>query len=133
MLQMQLIGANLYAGGAAVLKMAILLEWPRIFVPKGTRNSFYWTCRIVLGVHIAVYIGALLAINLACIPPKRIWDFTVPGGKCIDIQPSTIILALFLALSDILIILLPQRVIWQLHMSTRKKAQVSLLFCVGLL
>ncbi|KAI1293135.1 hypothetical protein F5Y03DRAFT_400150 [Xylaria venustula] len=127
------VGANLCAITILSLKAAILLDWIRIFVPRGTRNYFYWIAIIVLVLHTTFCIAWIMAENLSCMPHRRIWDVTVWQGRCIDVKLIYIPVAAINLLADIIILILPQRTIWTLHMSIRKKCGVASLFAVGIL
>ncbi|KAH6645398.1 hypothetical protein BKA67DRAFT_111379 [Truncatella angustata] len=115
-------------------KTAIILEWMRIFVPKGTRNFFFWTCLSILSVNAAFYVVAIFIINLTCRPVQKSWYLMTPGvcfgaetRRHFDFSSACINLAL-----DILILFLPQRTIWTLNMPSKKKIGVSLVFTIGL-
>ncbi len=116
-----------------ILKAAILLEWIRIFVPPGTRNLFFWTSTILIGLHTTFYIAWVITENLSCIPHRRIWDLTIPHGKCIDVRLIYLPVAAINLFADIIILLLPQRTIWTLHMTIKKKIGVALVFAIGIL
>ncbi|KAI0965589.1 hypothetical protein F4678DRAFT_485233 [Xylaria arbuscula] len=127
------VGANLCATSIMTLKAAILLDWIRIFVPRGTRNYFYWIGTIVLVLHTTFCAAWIIAENLSCTPHRKIWDITVWQGRCIDLKLLYVPVAAINLLADIIILILPQRTIWTLHMSTRKKFGVASLFTLGIL
>lgn len=115
-----------------LIKAAILLEWLRIFLPKGTRNYFYWISVVMLSVDILFYSAALIAINLTCMPHNKIWDPTV-SGHCIDSKPLDITSAAINFVIDVIVLILPQKVIWGLQMSFSKRLGVSAVFMFGIL
>ncbi|KAI2631476.1 hypothetical protein GGS26DRAFT_96313 [Hypomontagnella submonticulosa] len=127
------VGSNLIATTLSLGKAAILIEWSRIFVPRGTRDSFYWICKAVLAFSSIGNIAYIVAENMSCFPHKRIWDKTILEGYCIDSEIFQIPGALINPICIAFIIALPQRAIWRLNMSSEKKIGVSLLFLVGLL
>lgn len=53
-----------------IMKASILKEWIRIFVPYGTRNSFYWTCTAVMYSNILFYGICVVLENVASSPHK---------------------------------------------------------------
>ena len=110
----------------------ILIEWLRIFVPKGTRNYFYWICIGLLLVNFLFYTAGIITLNLVCIPQKKIWESIVPG-KCIDRNPNDLFSASLSLVIDLAILLLPQKAIWDLHMTRNKKLGVAVVFAVGIL
>ncbi|KAI1276491.1 hypothetical protein F5Y07DRAFT_389242 [Xylaria sp. FL0933] len=127
------IGGSLYAVTVGLVKVAILREWTRIFVPWPTRNAFWWTCQVLIVANASYYIAGLFVGNLACIPRQKIWDKTIPGGKCIDNRLSDLIASTVNLLSDLLILLLPQRVIWKLNLPRKQKLGASFIFTLGIL
>ncbi|KAI0412036.1 hypothetical protein F5X98DRAFT_30740 [Xylaria grammica] len=126
------IGGVLYSVTLPLLKASILLEWTRFFVPQGTRNVFWWLCMTLVGIQLSFLVASVFALSFACIPYQRIWDFTIPG-KCIKKSELEITSAAIHLVSDVVILVLPQKVIWSLHMSMRKKLGVSFIFSLGVL
>jgi hypothetical protein len=116
-----------------VLKAAILTEWSRIFVPRRTKNAFYWTCHVLLWVNILFYVSSKVASNLACFPHEKIWDKTIPGGHCLNERLLIVAVTVINSISDAVILIFPQRVIWNLNLSLSKKIITSGAFTVGLL
>ncbi|RYP50469.1 hypothetical protein DL768_004021 [Monosporascus sp. mg162] len=127
------VGGSLYGVTVGLVKFAVLKEWSRIFVPWPTRNIFWWTCHALIFFNVAFYSAGLFVGNLACIPREKIWDKTIPGGKCIDAKVSDLSASIVNVTSDLLILVLPQRIIWKLKMPLKKKIGVSLIFTIGVL
>ncbi|KAI0168836.1 hypothetical protein GGR52DRAFT_574068 [Hypoxylon sp. FL1284] len=128
------ISASGYIGVVLTMKAAILLEWIRIFIPYGVRNRFFWLCYAVLGANTIFYIITLFVMNFACVPVQKNWDPLYVGGSCpINSQAVNIASAVLNLCSDIFILLLPQRIIWGLKMSTKTKAGVSVIFAIGIM
>ncbi|KAI0024879.1 hypothetical protein F4780DRAFT_794026 [Xylariomycetidae sp. FL0641] len=126
------ICTSFYEATMATMKAAILRDWVRVFVPRRTpRNGFFWACYGVLGVNVAYYATSIVLSACQCRPHALIWDKTL-AGRCIDAKAILVASAAVNLASDLAILLLPQRVIWGLHMSRRKKISVSLVFAVGL-
>ncbi|KAF2968179.1 hypothetical protein GQX73_g5381 [Xylaria multiplex] len=109
------VGVNLCAGTIMFLKVSILLEWIRIFVPFGTRNRFYWTSMVVLVLHTVFFASWIIAENLSYV-------------KKIHILAASINL-----IANFVIIALPQWTIWTLQMHIKKKIGVILIFAIGIL
>ncbi|KAI0010007.1 hypothetical protein F4779DRAFT_579574 [Xylariaceae sp. FL0662B] len=126
-----LIGSNFYAVNIMCIKVAIMLEWLRVFVPGRTRNTFYWSCWAVLIVNTTYYIANVVAINLTCIPYQAIWDITM-SGKCLNQKALDTSSAIINLVSDLVIMGLAQQVIWRLQMSIKKRLGVSLIFAAGI-
>ncbi|KAI1429666.1 hypothetical protein F5Y12DRAFT_795194 [Xylaria sp. FL1777] len=131
-LHILLIATNFYDLSIAALKVAILLEWARIFAPPGARGLFYKMCHILLWMNVLFYGSKILLINLECIPHRAIWDKTIPA-KCLDQKIVYLVAAAIGVISHIFILALPQTIIWKLKMNMKKKVGVSLIFTVGVL
>jgi hypothetical protein len=98
------------------------------------RNSFWWTCYIIIALNALYYVTGAFLLFFACIPHRKIWEFTVPG-KCLppSINNTSIVSSSLNLASDLAILFLPQRVIWRLQLSTNKKIGVAALFAIGVL
>lgn len=126
------VGSTIYGIVIMVLKSGILLEWSKTFVPRGFRNSFWWTCHSVFAINVVFYVICTFLEIFGCQPREKLWNLSLPG-KCIDITVLNIASASVNFVSDLVILLLPQKIIWGLHMSVSKKLGVAALFAVGLL
>lgn len=116
-----------------ILKTCIIIEWIRIFVPGRQRNVFFWSAWSLIALNASFYFAAVTAGNLSCTPFNAIWDITVPERKCLNVKALELAAAVIDLISDVAITILPQQVIWRLHMSTRTRLGVSLLFSIGIL
>lgn len=121
-----------YTACLPLLKISILLEWLGMFVPRGRRNWFFWAAWFMIGLQIAFGVAIVIALNLACIPTKKKWEFWVPG-KCINAHNIEVVSASFQLGSDLFVLLVPQKIIWDLQMSWRKRLGVSVIFSLGIL
>jgi hypothetical protein len=124
--------ADMYICVQMCTKSAIILEWIHIFVPMRTRNAFSWTGHILIAVTVAFYVAFLVTTQFYCSPREKIWHTWLPG-TCLNRRLIDSSSALFNAVLDFVIFILPQRVIWSLNISTSKKLGVSLIFSIGLL
>ncbi|KAI2618914.1 hypothetical protein GGR54DRAFT_605050 [Hypoxylon sp. NC1633] len=115
-----------------LIKTSILMDWVQIFVPRGTRGRFFWTCCGICCFNFLYYFSGEVASNLNCIPFERIWDKTIPG-RCFDRTPLDLTTAAVNVVCDLVILVAPQRVIWRLHLTKQKRAGISIVFAIGLL
>ncbi|KAI1205700.1 uncharacterized protein F4807DRAFT_441975 [Annulohypoxylon truncatum] len=99
------------------VKIVILLEWIRIFVPRGTRNFVFW----------ASY------SNLACTPHQYTWNIFI-SGKCSRANTGTenLMISVVSLSTDVFAFLIPQKAIWKLQTSTNRKATISAIFAAGI-
>ncbi|KAI1503031.1 hypothetical protein F5X99DRAFT_417450 [Biscogniauxia marginata] len=114
-----ILASILYCFNLMFIKVSILLEWAHIFVPRSSRNAFFWTCYGMIWAKSSLVIATITTINCACSPRERIWRRWIPG-TCINITAFNVFVASFKLGFDILILLLPHRVIW-----------VSVIFSIG--
>ncbi|KAH8689592.1 hypothetical protein BGW36DRAFT_412363 [Talaromyces proteolyticus] len=116
-----------------LLKVSILVEWLRVFSPRGSRYKglFWWGCIIVIFVQSASGVAIAIALNFQCTPHKKIYDFSV-HGTCWELYKVQVSSASIQLASDVAIMLLPQHVIWKLKMSWQKRLGVSIVFGFGL-
>jgi hypothetical protein len=116
------------------IKTAILVEWIRIFLPaSGHRRSiFYWACHFMIWSNIVFCFVTMILVNLSCVPYEYLWNRTIPGGYCrINTAYTSLSAACFALATDFIILLIPQRIIWTLNMSTYRRLGVSLVFTLG--
>ncbi|RYP01506.1 hypothetical protein DL764_006201 [Monosporascus ibericus] len=125
------LASDFYVIAIVLYKAAILLEWMRIFVPRDTRGAFYWISHALLWTNVVFYITMMISGSLSCTPFERLWDPTVPG-TCRNRQAYDVATGSFSLVSDIFILLLPQRVIWKLRLRRQKKIGIAVIFAVGL-
>ncbi|KAI1759217.1 hypothetical protein GGR53DRAFT_471547 [Hypoxylon sp. FL1150] len=126
------ITTTMYNVTMIVLKAAILIQWARIFSP-GSRKMFFWLCYSVAALNAVFYLVTILTDLLHCTPVQYHWDQTIPGGHCGNddlLSPLSAAINVFL---DLIILVLPQKVIWRLNMSLKKKIGVSFVFLSGIL
>ncbi|KAI1752189.1 hypothetical protein F4782DRAFT_159576 [Xylaria castorea] len=123
------IAELLYNSAIALVKVAILMEWMRIFSPQ-SHNAFFWLCQVILWLNVAYYIASIIVESMQCTPRQLIWDPTVKG-TCLDTKAVEVISSLNVA-SDIVLLVTPQLVIWRLKSSAGRMVGMTLIFAVGL-
>ncbi|KAI0201476.1 hypothetical protein F4808DRAFT_459967 [Astrocystis sublimbata] len=125
------LGIVLYLYTLMLAKVAILLQWNRIFVPKGVRNTFFWTSCSLIAVITTYSIGASLVIIIPCAPFEAHIDELATcsrGSEILDLLSASINVIV-----DFAILILPQQVIWKLQMSRQRRRGLSLVFLIGIL
>ncbi len=114
-----------------LIKASILIEWTHILVPKPNRNFFLRACYTMIFVNSAFYFTIIVTANYACIPREKVWQRWIPG-TCINTNAFNIFIAFFNLFFDIIMLLLPHRIIWKLSLSVQQKIGVSVIFSVGI-
>lgn len=115
------------------LKVGIILQVVRAFMPRGARSIAFWTCHILLWINIIYYFAMIVVELKTCTPRAKEWDPTIQGGSCISVSEVRFVLAMLNVGTDLTIIILPQRVIWGLNVPLKRKLILSALFLVGIL
>lgn len=129
-LQIIFMGMCFWVATMMLVKSSILIEWIRIFAPTNTRTFFFRCCKALLVFNILFYAAIIVALNLTCFPYQRIWDKTIPG-KCIDIKVVNLVATIINFVLDLAVLVLPQKIIWNLRLSPGKKFGISAVFAVG--
>ena len=111
--------------------MSILLQYRRIFIPsRKTSPVIYFGVWSVFWSNIIFYVTVTFIQVFFCNPREGIWNKLVPA-KCFDTNAILISIATFNLVSDVIILILPQHVIWKLHMGRRRKLGLSAIFGLG--
>ncbi|THV53998.1 hypothetical protein BGAL_0037g00420 [Botrytis galanthina] len=121
-----------YSAALLFAKTAILIEWVQIFSPHRVHAFFYWASYLMILLNVLLYVSSIISSAITCLPHESIWQPWVKG-KCIDRKALGVFTAIFNVIMDLLILLLPQRIIWTLRMTMARKIGISLVFSVGIL
>ncbi|KAJ4245488.1 hypothetical protein NW762_013997 [Fusarium torreyae] len=122
-----------YSAVLPLIKTAILLDWCRIFVPGDKLKSpFWWGAMTIVFVQCIWGVLCVTLLNLQCRPHYAIWEFYV-SSKCYDLPKVMLASASVQVISDIAMVLLPQRIIWSLHMKWQRKIGIVIIFGVGVI
>lgn len=116
-----------------ILKFSVLLQYRRIFVPAKKTNYMYWGTHALTGLIFVYYILVTFFEIFECNPRAKAWNPLIQGGHCFDSMAIIVSAGYFNAITDFLILLLPQGVIWRLQMPLKRKIAISGIFLVGLL
>ncbi|KAK9777737.1 putative G-protein coupled receptors family 1 profile domain-containing protein [Seiridium cardinale] len=117
-----------------LLKVSILLEWIRIFVPKGTRNFTYWASYALIWINVIYYGVGFITLNIACTPYEYSWNKLIHGDcNRVNTGLTNLAASAFNLITDVLILMIPQKAIWSLQMTPKRKLGVSVAFAVGIL
>lgn len=108
-------------------KVSILLLYLRIFVQKYFRICCYSLLAIILAYMVATSASSIWQ----CTPIPRAWDKSIPG-TCISLTMNWYANAGFSIATDILIILLPQHVLWKSKLPINQKRALMAIFALGL-
>ena len=130
-LQQLRIGLIIYGLANFTIKLTILLVFLRVF-SLGKNHSTFWIYHSLIWLNFFFYLIVTFLIIFSCQPIKKTWKPWI-HGKCLNSPDIIIAIASVNSLSDFSILVLPQKVIWNLQMSFKRRIGVSSIFLVGLL
>ena len=112
------------------IKSSILLFYARVF-PRGA-TLYLWRIflYIILVVIVSVYLSATVVAVFQCIPISYTWDKRTPG-RCLDLILLYYLGAANNIVTDLMILVLPMPVVWNLQMPRSKKYAVTGVFLMG--
>lgn len=101
-----------------------------MFSPSQTIRAII---QISLWANILFYIVCFFLQLLVCVPREAIWNPWFEGARCIEVYELQLISAVFNAVSDFTILILPISTVWKLNMKKPKKVAMIAVFATGLL
>ncbi|PLB35670.1 uncharacterized protein BDW47DRAFT_109952 [Aspergillus candidus] len=126
--QYDLVEEDIYALGVWFVKTAILVFYLRLSPEKRFRQITYGIIAFV-----AIYtLVSLLIFTLPCRPIAATWDVTLlADAKCINQFDFVYANAAFNILSDLMALVLPIRLCWNLQATFKQKLLLMFLFAMG--
>jgi hypothetical protein len=115
---------------ATAIKAAILLLYLRVFSPHRS-SGFAILIKTFVGVVCCFYFALTVAKICQCLPRERIWNKAVPG-TCVSLPGLLDSSGSFNIASDVLILLVPLKGVWNLQMSRLRKVGIYAIFTVGI-
>lgn len=120
-----------YGPAAACTKSAILLLYLRVFSPRRW-DKFDIAVRGLMFITCAFYFAISVAKICQCLPRARIWDTSVPG-HCVSLPALLQASGLFNIISDVGMLLVPLKGVWNLRMGGKRKVGIYAVFTVGVM
>lgn len=78
-------------------------------------------------------VASIFLLSFQCTPHEAIWDFTIPDAKCIPLNSLQLLSSSIHIFSDMAILILPQKLVCDLNMSTKRRIGVAIVFGSGAL
>lgn len=116
-----------------MIKLSILWQYIQVFMPNKQPRALYWTTIAVIAANLASYLVLLVLQIWSCNPMRKSWDPLVTDGHCLNTLALNVGASSVNVVSDTAILLLPQAVIWRLHMPLKQKLAVSMMFFIAIL
>ena len=120
----------IYSPTILFVKVGILLLYRRIFVVyRG--GILDWTTRFLIFIVFGFEIAGMIIKIWECVPRARMWDKSL-DGRCVNFSAFMISSGVFNTLTDIIILLLPIKAVWNLQMTPKAKFGIVSIFTIGL-
>ena len=118
----------IYSAACAFPRIMLLSLYLRILT---WQKTYRLACYALMGLVIAYAVADILAAAFECIPIAYIWDKTIPGGRCINIPLFYRWGTLPNAIIDVLMLILPQPIVWKLQAPAHVKVGLAMTFLTG--
>ncbi len=117
----------LYCIGTAAFKFSALLFFHRIFGSVPRLTAFLWCLVFVI---LANNIAEIFLSIFQCTPVHKAWSMNVQGS-CVNILLAACIPGSINVISDVITVLLPIPMIWNLHVERNRKIQLVGIFLLS--
>ena len=126
--QLSLLLEIIYHSLIAITRLSLCFQFIRIFVIG--HDAKFWCIQGFIWINMMYYLSCFFVSIFQCNHIAKNWNPALPG-HCIHYRAySTGILNM---LSDLVMLLFPLYCTWNLHLSTKRKIQLSAVFFVGTL
>ncbi|KAI1243895.1 hypothetical protein MGN70_013762 [Eutypa lata] len=119
-----------YGVTICIAKLAVLCLYRRVFSPLRW-SPFDISIVFLIVLLVLFYTATTIAKIWECVPRAKIFDPTIPG-TCIDTPLVLNISGFFNTTTDVVILFLPLKAVWNMNMKLKKKIIVVLVFTFGL-
>lgn len=109
------------------VKISILHLYIIIFPSSGFKKACYG----VIVVSILYFLSVLLETFLLCTPVQFNWDKTIAGTCNPHSQIAFIIAGTTNLVIDVVVVILPMPMLWQLHLPLARKIGIMAMFSLG--
>jgi hypothetical protein len=99
----------------------------------GLFRVWAYTLYLIGFVIVGYTIALTLALLFACSPIAKSWSLSIKGGSCINRSGLYLATAATNTLSDIILILIPIKVVWKLRLRAIEKLGALFVFGIGCL
>ncbi|KAF2264979.1 hypothetical protein CC78DRAFT_616364 [Lojkania enalia] len=126
------LGAIFYNISILLIKIAMLIQVLRVFVPRGSQSKTYYIVHFLIWSTSLYYVINFFAMVFTCNPIHKAWEPWVEG-KCLNMSAIAITTGVINLLGDVTILAVCQRVIWKVVKIDRKqRVQLSAVFLAGI-
>lgn len=88
----------------------------------------------MMGVVIVYWLAFTLGTLFQCTPIAFNWDWSIPGGRCLNPKMGFLLTGSLNLIIDIILVGMPVPIVWKMqHLSKAKKIGIMAMFSFGLL
>lgn len=122
----------MYSFTVFFIKLSILLQYLRIFVPtrKSNMAMFLTTHVVIWSLFLFYLLDVAFTIGL-CNPRRKIWQPWLSNGHCYSSGVWSLASGTFNAVSDITVLILPMPCLWRLQIPLKSKLTTIGIFATG--
>lgn len=118
----------LYYVAQTLIKISLLLLYHRLF----SVNKHFRTALIVTGVLVIMwFLASFWDTIFECVPVQAEWNKGIRNARCQSIRELALGAGISNLILDVLSLLLPVPMVWQLHVSKRIKVSLTGIFLLG--
>lgn len=133
MIQWSNVFAILYGIIVCLIKLSILLQFQRIFVPNRRSNMpLFVVIQLIMWTTFVFYFFETIFAIAMCNPREKIWNLLMTTGHCLNLSAIYMASGIFNVISDFSIFILPMVPIWKLQLPLKKKILAFATFATGL-
>ena len=115
-----------YVSTLPIVKIAVLLFYHRIFPQQRFQYALYG-----MGTFLTLFLFSnWLAVALQCLPIHSFWQPEVPH-HCFDQVTYYIAQGSLNFVSDVFVVVMPIPILWNLHLPTRRRVALVIVFLLG--
>jgi len=117
----------LHPAAVAFPKLLVVLLYLHILTNKYERIA----AKVLVVLISATWLSYTVAAMFQCTPFAFNWDKTVAGGKCFDVQVFANSSSVPNIFTDLAVLVLPLRTVWELKISIGRRVGLLLIFLTG--
>lgn len=115
--------------GVTIIRASIIFLYIHIFPTRSFRIACYGT----LLFNMMFLTATILAGCLICRPIKYMWGLPIKGASCGDEENLGLFIAIVNFLQDVIVVVLPMPILWNLQVAVSRKAALTGMFGMGIL
>lgn len=122
------VSTSVYIPAAYFIKVTLLLLIARVFA---VREKVATAIHIFIGILALMYLPIQLLKMAICVPLNAFWDTSITDARCVSQGKSFIADGSLAILTDLIILIIPVPLTWNLNLPFRRKLKIVALLGAG--